>query len=378
MFWFKAIAASILIVLALAGCAGQTSPTTSQESEFAADEATTAIDPYQPRFGRSRPVVAVVAPADGAELTDFVVPYGVLAASESADVISLGTTPGPIEMMPALIIEPDATTGEFDEGFPEGADYVIVPAVHYPDDPALVAWLQEQERKGATLVGICDGVLVLAEAGVLEGRSATGHWFSMSRLRKHHPNTRWLRNQRYVADGNIVTTTGVSASIPVSIALVEAIAGSQRAEDLAASLGIDDWSTTHESDAFGVRARHLLTLVRNGAAFWKREEIGIDVQPGVDEITLALKADLWSRTYRSRAYSVAGSREVIPTRGGLKLVPDRVASSEDAPDRWVASLNPSQAGTAIDFALDRIAAAYGPSTAAFVALQIEHAWHYAE
>lgn len=373
MFWINALAASALAVLALSGCAGQTSSTTAQQSSVAG-EATESIEPYHPRFGRSRPVVAVVAPGDGAELTDFVVPYGVLSASESADVITVGTAPGAIQMMPALTIEPDATIGEFDDQYPDGADYIIVPAVHNPDDPALVGWLQEQEWLGATFVGVCDGVLVLAEAGLLEGRSATGHWFSMSRLQKHHPNTRWLRNQRYVADGNVVTTTGVSASIPVSIALVEAIAGRERAEELASSLGIDDWSTAHESDEYGISAGHVLTLLRNQAAFWNREEIGIDVEPGVDEITLALKADLWSRTYRSRAYAVAASEGVIQTRGGLKLVPDHVQSADDS-DRWVGALSRSLAGSTIDLALDDIAAAYGRSTAALVALQIEHPWH---
>ncbi len=91
--------------------------------------------------------------------------------------------------------------------------------------PKLIAWVAAQARKGATVVGVCDGVWVLARAGLLEGREATGHWYSFDDLRKAYPKTQWLRNKRYVADGKVVTTTGVTATIPVSFALVEAIEG---------------------------------------------------------------------------------------------------------------------------------------------------------
>ena len=373
MFWRRRLAASTLAALVLICYAGQASSTKAQQSA-PATESTMSIEPYQPRFGRSRPVVAVVASGDGAELTDFVVPYGVLAASEITDLFAVATAPGPIEMFPALSIEADATIQEFDRQYPEGADYVIVPAVHHADDPVLLGWIREQEEQGATIVGVCDGVLVLANAGVLDGRRATGHWYSMRGLQKQHPNTEWISNQRYVADGNVVTTTGVSASIPVSIALVEAIAGRERAEKLAASLGIDEWSTKHDSEEYRLTAGHVLTLLRNRAAFWRHEALEIAVQPGVDEITLALSADLWSRTYRSRVYVSAASDEPIRTRGGLRLVPDGVEHASGAPDRRVASLNPALTGSAIDLVLDDIADAYGPSTAALVTLQIEHPW----
>jgi transcriptional regulator GlxA family with amidase domain len=85
---------------------------------------------------------------------------------------------GPIQLMPALRIEPQATLAEFDARFPDGADYVIVPAVHEPDDATLVGWVRAQARKGAVIVGVCDGVWVVANAGLLNGCRAAGHWFA--------------------------------------------------------------------------------------------------------------------------------------------------------------------------------------------------------
>src|SRR4051794_22154256 len=79
---------------------------------------------YQERFGRSKPVVAVVGFNGGTELTDFAIPYGVLARSGAAQVLAVATQSGPMTMRPALKIQPNATIGEFDARFPDGADYV--------------------------------------------------------------------------------------------------------------------------------------------------------------------------------------------------------------------------------------------------------------
>ena len=373
MSWKRKIAACAVVAATLAACAGQNTTSTERQS-VPEHPAALSIEPYQPRFERERPVVAVVAHHAGAELTDFVVPYGVLAASGSADLVTVSTAPGPIDMFPALTIEADATVEEFDRRYPKGADYVVVPAVHEADDPDLLAWIREQEGRGATLVGVCDGVLVLANAGALDGRYATAHWYSINRLERKHPQTEWVRDRRYVADQNVITTTGVSASIPVSIALVEAIAGTAHAAELAASLGVEDWSTAHDSDVFGITAGRVLTLVRNGVAFWRRDEIEIGVEAGLDEITLALAADLWSRTYRSNVVSSSSSGEPFRTRGGLRLVPDRAHGESGKPDRRFSPPDRALTGSAIDITLDGIADAYGRPTADLVALQIEHQW----
>src|SRR4029450_12584608 len=94
---------------------------------FASD--VSKIDRYQPRFGRQQPVIAVVGENAATELTDFVIPYGILSESGAAEVHSVASGPGALTMWPALKIQPDMTLATFDERFPEGADYVIVPAV---------------------------------------------------------------------------------------------------------------------------------------------------------------------------------------------------------------------------------------------------------
>jgi putative intracellular protease/amidase len=316
---------------------------------------------------RARPIVAVVGDNAGSEITDYVIPYAVLMQSGVADVYALATGPGPLALFPSLRIQPQATTAEFDARVPEGADYVFVPALHNTDSPGVVTWIREQRAKGATIVGVCIGAMTVAAAGLLDGHAGTTHWYALGELREGHPTMRWARDRRYVADRGVVTTTGITASIPVSLAVVEAIAGRERAAAVAESLGVGSWDASHDSDAFGLDRRGVATVVRNRGAFWRYETLALPIEPGVDEIALALTADPYSRTYRSHAVTVAASSEPVPTRRGLRVIPDRVGSPADLPP--VASDHPARA---LDDALSAIAKRYGQSTADFVAMQMEY------
>ena len=237
---------------------------------------------------------------------------------------------------------------------------------------ALLDWVKRQATRGAIIVGICDGVPVLANAGLLEGRRATAHWKTIDGLERKHAGTQWLRNQRYVADGNVITTSGVSASIPISVALVEAIAGPERATQLARSLGVQDWSPVHDSSRFRLDAASLFTVLRNKAMFWRHETLGVPVAPGVDEISVALIADAYARTRRTTAVSISASDMPIRTRRGLTLHPDRVSSAPGKPAELLPLHEELPAAQALDRALAGIAARYGDPTAAFVALTMEY------
>ena len=126
---------------------------------------------------RQRPLIAIIGINDATEATDYLMPYGILRRSDVADVVLLATEPGPVKLYPALKVEPQATVAEFDAQHPEGADYVIVPAMSRDDDPAVLQWLKSQAAKGAMIIGVCAGAKVVGEAGLLDGKRATTHWY---------------------------------------------------------------------------------------------------------------------------------------------------------------------------------------------------------
>lgn len=339
---------------------------------FAADPGQERVAPWQPRAGHTRPLVAVVGENAGTELTDFVVPFGILAASGAADVRALGVEAGPLSMHPALRVQPDATLAAFDGAHPEGADYVIVPAVAEDRvaDPALLGWLRAQAGKGATVVSICDGALVVANAGLFDGHRATGHWATRSEREHAHPAVRWETDTRWVADGTRVSSAGVSAAIPTALALVEAIAGTPAAADLARRIGAGDWSARHDATRFHLDTGVVFTYAGN-RWFSSTRTLAVPVADGTDEVALALTADAWARTLRARVglRPPAGVTQVR-TRGGLVVLGDDVAQRSDA--QVMALDDGAHSVDALDQSLAAIDRAFGRGTARFVALQMEY------
>jgi putative intracellular protease/amidase len=317
---------------------------------------------------RQRPVIAVIGINDATETTDYIMPTGILRRADVADVLMVATGPGPVKLYPALTVEPDVTTAAFDASHPDGADYVIVPAMIREDDPAALQWIKGQAGKGATIIGVCVGVKVVAAAGLLDNKRGTAHWYVLKELREKHPSMHYVPNRRIVADQGVVTTTGITASMPLSLTLIEAIAGRDKAEAVAKDLGLDHWDARHASDAFKFTLPFALTVMGNTAAVWNREQLALAVSPGIDEVSLALVADAWSRTYRSRVITVPGP-DPIATRSGIRIIPDAgiLGPKEKVPA--FRDLAPAQA---LDAALSNIESRYGPRTRYVVAMQLEY------
>jgi putative intracellular protease/amidase len=319
---------------------------------------------------RARPLVAVVALNDGTEITDFLVPFATLAGAGVADVVAVAGEAGPVQMLPAVRLALDTTLDSFDRDHPRGADWVVVPAVHHSDDPRLRAWLQHQAALGATVVGICDGVWVLAGAGLLEGHTATGHWYSLPSLRRTFPGVHWVDDRRYVHDGPVMTTTGVTASLPASVALVAMLGGDDAGRRAASSLGVSGADATHNGSAFRLRPGHVWTAAANELLLWRYEVVGVPVHDGVDEVALALTADPLGRTYRTTVVTLAPTTGSVRTRHGLTILADAAAGSRPVTRVQTPDVEPPAA--ALDNTLGAIDEAYGAPTGEFVRLQLEY------
>jgi putative intracellular protease/amidase len=320
---------------------------------------------------RPRPLIAIIGINDATETTDYLMPYGILRRADVADVVALATHPGPVLLVPALKVEPQATVADFDARHPEGADYVIVPAMSRDDDPAALNWIKSQASKGASIIGVCAGAKVVAAAGLLAGKRATTHWYYLDELRQNHPAIHYVADRRLVVDQGVATTTGISASMPMALTLIEAIAGRDKAQAVGRDLGLMSWDARHPSDAFRFTRPFALTAIGNTLAFWMHEQLGISLVASVDEVSLALVADAWSRTYRSRALTFASTEAAQVSRHGIGILPDRVTASWPA-KQLLAPIESPKPAKVLDDALDAIAARYGARTADFVAMQLEY------
>jgi len=350
-------------------------PSVTAPPAIAQDERDAMVAALKPPK-RQRPLIAILGINDATETTDYLMPYGILKRADVADVVTLATKPGPVTLFPTLKVEPQATIAEFDAQHPDGADYVIVPAMTRDDDPEALQWIRNQSARKAIIVGVCVGAKVVGDAGLLHGKRATTHWYSVKELREKHPTMRYVENRRLVVDQGVATTTGITASMPMSLTLIEAIAGRDKARAVGRDIGLPDWDTRHASDAFKFTRPFALTAIGNTAAFWSHERLGIELKPGIDEVSLALVADAWSRTYRSQAVTFASTAGALQSRNGIRILPDEVATNWPAARR-LPEIDNARPAEALDSALGGIATRYGSRTTDFVAMQLEYPTHRA-
>jgi transcriptional regulator GlxA family with amidase domain len=112
------------------------------------------------------------------------------------------------------------------------AQIVVVPSWRddgRPAPPALIRALQAAHRRGATVVGLCLGAFVLAEAGLLDGRPATTHWNLAAVFAKQYPKVKLQPEVLYVDDGDVLTSAGTAAGIDCCLHLLRVRYGAETA-----------------------------------------------------------------------------------------------------------------------------------------------------
>jgi transcriptional regulator GlxA family with amidase domain len=165
---------------------------------------------------------------------DAVGPYEVLSRLPGASLTFVAAEPGPVRTDNGnLVIEVERALHEVPR-----PDVLLVPGG--PGEVAARAggqvldWLRAAHETSTWTTSVCTGALVLAEAGLLQGRRATTHWLARETLASMGAE---VVPERVVFDGKLVTAAGVSAGIDMALALAARIAGREVAE--AIQLGIE-------------------------------------------------------------------------------------------------------------------------------------------
>ncbi|TDT42858.1 AraC family transcriptional regulator with amidase-like domain [Streptomyces sp. BK208] len=124
----------------------------------------------------------------------------------------------PVRTSSGLTVVPDQALTDAPE-----PDTLVVPGGRgtRDPDPRLTEWLREHGPRARRLVSVCTGAILLARAGLLDGRRATTHWAYSDRLARDHPAVDVDPDPIYVRDGNVATSAGVTSGIDLALALVE-------------------------------------------------------------------------------------------------------------------------------------------------------------
>jgi transcriptional regulator GlxA family with amidase domain len=113
----------------------------------------------------------------------------------------------------------------------------------------VLEWLRRRSGDAEIVTSVCTGAALLARAGLLDGRSATSNKKSFGWVVEQGPAVRWVRQARWVEDGRFVTSSGVSAGIDMTLAVIARVADPETAEKIAVRMEYD-WHRDPEWDPF--------------------------------------------------------------------------------------------------------------------------------
>ncbi|WP_339547201.1 GlxA family transcriptional regulator [Pseudomonas sp. RA_35y_Pfl2_P32] len=193
--------------------------------------------------------------------------------------------PGPDGSLMALLIPP--SIGGFCEG---------------QASAPLIRWLRQQHASGATLGGVCVGSILLAESGLLDGRSATTHWTSAKQFAERYPQIKLNADTPIVDDGDLITTAGLMAWSELGLRLVDRLLGPSIATGTARFLVVE------HSDSASQCGSNFAPILSHGDAailkvqHWLQANGAVEVSLSV----MAQQAGLEERTFLRRFRAATG------------------------------------------------------------------------
>ncbi|MFB7177264.1 DJ-1/PfpI family protein [Streptomyces sp. NPDC056257] len=158
---------------------------------------------------------------------DAIGPFDTLGRLPGAEVVFVSERPGPVRT------DNGSLALVADKGLDEVTrpDIVLVPGGPHPElemkNPVVTQWLRAVDATTTWTTSVCTGSLLLAAAGLLEGRRAAGHWLYLDQLPQFGAEP---TGERVVFDGKYVTAAGVSSGIDMGLALLGRIAGDEVAQ----------------------------------------------------------------------------------------------------------------------------------------------------
>jgi transcriptional regulator GlxA family with amidase domain len=184
---------------------------------------------------------------DEVEVLDFCGPFEVFGVAgrglpeKPFNVYTIAQKASPVIARNGLSVNPAFTLADCPQ-----PDILLVPGGYGTrtemHNTVLLDWIKNQASRVELLLSVCTGSLILGKAELLDGLSATTHHAAMDELREAAPNTTICPADRFVDNGKIVTSAGVSAGIDMSLYIVARLLGVEESVATARHMQYDYWT----------------------------------------------------------------------------------------------------------------------------------------
>ena len=180
----------------------------------------------------------------GVEELDAIGPWEVLSywtrthPEDGYAVASLSASGGLVRCAKGLVVQANYSYGDA-----PACEVLVYPGGQGTrpqlQDQAQLDWVRRQRSEVPLMTSVCTGSLVYAAAGLLSGRPATTHWRSLDLLAELDPTILVRGDERFVDDGDIITSAGISAGIDMALHVVNRLAGVERAREVRRGIQYD-------------------------------------------------------------------------------------------------------------------------------------------
>lgn len=186
---------------------------------------------------------------DDVEVLDFAGPFEVFSVAGNltegsitcVTVAERADANAPIKARGGLKIVPDYTLNDAPH-----LDILVIPGGYGTRrevaNPRLIGWIKRRAADATLTTSVCTGSFLLAETGILAGKTATTHWASVERMQETYTMVTVRGDARYVEEDNIFTSAGVSAGIDMALAVVARLKGAAIAARTARQMEYDYYS----------------------------------------------------------------------------------------------------------------------------------------
>lgn len=175
---------------------------------------------------------------DGVEVLDFAGPMEVFSYA-GFKIITVAKTKAPVLSQGILKITPDYSIKDAPQADVfavfGGSDEIAT------DDPEVISWIKSRDSTTKSYFSVCTGAFILGKAGLLDQLTVTTFHKSIINLQKAVPKAKVLSNVRYVDNGRVITTAGISAGIDGALHLVSKLSGKEAAQAVAKQIEYDKY-----------------------------------------------------------------------------------------------------------------------------------------
>jgi AraC family transcriptional activator FtrA len=276
-----------------------------------------------PEHDPNKPTVAVLLGNPTTEVFDFMVPYEMFAMTEAYNVYAVAPDKNVTSLTGGLDLVPHYSFEELDQLLGKSPDLIVIPFMPMVDEEKykpVREWIQKHSK--TNLLSICSGAENLADTGLLKGKSSTLHWQVVNRAIKQHPETNWIRDQRYVvADKNIVSSAGLTSGIDAVLYVISQQLGESMAEKIAKEMNYPSYHFVKNPkvDPYYVDGSEAI-LYFNLAFQWNKKKTGVLLYNGMEDGALASIFDTYSASGTTKVYTISDTVQPIVTKHHLNLI----------------------------------------------------------